>query len=189
VDDARNGIVRTFLSAAKDPNDLLVMMDADHRYPMDIIEAFTDHDPKLGVVGALAYRRGTPFDALFYFKDEKGMHALVGEFERGLVYQCAMISTSSIAIRRHVFDDLKAKGFKEPYFRYEYDEETGSCPSEDVYLSKVCELAGIPVYCDSGIEIPHATIGWVDHTTRAEYERTHIIPTQEMEAIGGEDGN
>jgi hypothetical protein len=189
VDDCRNGIVRTFLSASNDSNDLLVMLDADHKYPMDIIHEFTEHDPVLGVVGALAYRRGEPYDPLFYIRDEKGLHAIVGEFERGPIYQCAMVSTSAISIRRRVFDELLSKGFKEPYFRYEYDENTGSCPSEDVYLSKVCELAGIKVYCDSGIEIPHATIAYVDHKTRAGYEKAHPIPSKNMEITGGTDGD
>lgn len=191
VDAVRNGIIRTFLKHAQDPNDLLVMMDADHKYPADILEAFTDHDPALGVVGALAYRRGEPYDALFFMRDEAGLHAVVGDFERGNnIYQCAMISTSSISIRKWVLDELQAKGFELPYFRYEYNTtDSGPNPSEDVYFSKVCEKADIPVYVDSGIEIPHATIGWVDHTTRAEYEKAHPVATKEITVNGGTDGN
>jgi hypothetical protein len=182
VDAVRNAIIRTFLNDATDPNDLLVMMDADHKYPDDIIQAFSEHDPELGVVGALAYRRGEPYDALFFLRDETGLHSVFGDFERGdQIYQCAMISTSSISIRKWVLDKLIEKGYELPYFRYEYNTlNNGTDPSEDVYFSKICEQVGIPVYVDSGIEIPHATIKWIDHTTRLEYEKTHPMATKEI---------
>lgn len=187
TDDARNGMIEMFLSKSTEPDDMLVMMDGDHKYPLDILEQFADLDPALGVVGALAYRRGAPFDPLFFFRGEDGgLHTPLG-FERGPVYQCAMITTSCIAIRRHVLDSLIREGFKLPFFRYTYNEETGVCPSEDVYFSAICEKAGIPVYCHTGIEIPHATIDFITADTRAKFEDENEIPA--MDVLVSANGN
>lgn len=182
IDDARNGIAGKFLEMTDDPRDLLVMIDVDHRLPIDILTAMADHDPELGVIAALAYRRGAPYDPLFYFRDGAGLHAPAGTFQRGPIYQCAAVTTSAIAIRRWVFERIMARGFKPPFFRFEYDEVTGSCPSEDIYFSKLCELSGIPVYCDTGIEIPHATIGWVDSAVHDAYEAAWPTPAIDLTA-------
>jgi hypothetical protein len=119
TDFARNEITKTFRDLSTRDDDLLVMLDADHKHPSDIVARFAAHDPSTGVVGALAYRRGEPYDPLFFLRDGPGGALFApAQFERGLMYECAIVSTSAIAIRRWVLLDLDRKGYIWPWFRY-----------------------------------------------------------------------
>lgn len=168
VDAARNLICREFCKMSENDNDALIMMDADHLYPSDILIALTDIQPDLGVIAAVAHRRGAPYEPMFYYRKEDGiLHAPAAGFEYGPLYQCQAVATSCIMIRRWVFRELEEKQFAYPWFRYEY---TGGDvdPSEDMYFSKLCEKAKIDVYCHTGVEIPHATVGWIGKENYSE---------------------
>lgn len=171
TDYNRNECCKKFLEASKYDNDLLIMLDADHRYPGNTLERFAANDPQHGVVGALAYRRGEPYDPLFFVRNGGGLYPLFG-FDRGPLYQCAIVSTSAISIRRWVLVELTNKGYIAPWFRYEYPTD-GSQPSEDMYFGRVCEAAGIWHYCDTGLEIPHSAVAWIDHEAHDAYLALH----------------
>jgi hypothetical protein len=171
TDYARNELTKAFVSVSENDNDLLVMLDADHKHPAEIVSRFAAQDPTFGVVGALAYRRGEPYDPLFFIRANGGLHAMA-EFELGPVYQCAIVSTSAIAIRRWVLLELKHKGYLWPWFRYEYPTNM-ELPSEDMYFGRICEQAGIWHYCDSSMIIPHATVSWVDNEVNRLYLEKH----------------
>ena len=181
VDSARNTFVKGFLKDSSRDNDLLVMLDGDHKHPAEIVSLFAAHDPQQGVVGALAYRRGEPYDPLFFVRATGGLHSLA-EFEIGPTYPCAIVSTSAISIRRWVLLELLHKGYAQPFFRYEYPTD-GSEPSEDMYFGRICEQAGIWHHCDTSIVIPHATVSWVDTQVYAAYLANHaeLISTQKIE--------
>ena len=182
TDMARNKNVQRFLEVSKDPNDILGMLDVDHKYPADILNRMaTEVYPEYGVCGALAYRRGEPYDALMFVEGDDGMLHSVINMELGNVYECDFVTTSSIFIRRWVFDKLAEKGFKPPYFRYVYDENdtVHERPAEDTYFGVICREAGIKHYCHTGIEIPHLTYSWIDHVTSAKHFQEHPIPTFE----------
>jgi hypothetical protein len=174
TDFARNSFVSAFLQNSTSDNDLLVMLDCDHRHPADIVSRFAAHDPHEGVVGALAFRRGEPYDPLFFVRMDGGLHA-IAEFEFGPTYACAIVSTSAIAIRRWVFLELAQFGWKQPYFKYEYPTD-GSQPSEDMYFGRICEQSGIQHYCDTSIIIPHATQAYVD----ADMYRAYLAEHQDL---------
>lgn len=176
TDYNRNECCKKFLEVSQRDNDLLIMLDADHKYPANILERLAGHDPSMGVVGALAYRRGEPYDPLFFVRDKGGLYPLSG-FERGPLYQCAIVTTSAISIRRWVLLELNHKGYVFPWFRYEYPTDS-SLPSEDMYFGRICEQAGIWHWVDSGLEIPHATYGWVDHAIHEAYLESHPELTQ-----------
>jgi hypothetical protein len=182
TDFARNEFIKAFLANSKRDNDLLVMLDCDHKYPADIVSKFAVHDPTNGVVGALAFRRGEPYDPLFFVKVEGALHSLA-EFEYGPTYECAIVSTSAISIRRWVLLELIQRGNRAPFFRYEYPTDL-SLPSEDMYFGRICEQSGIMHYCDTSIIIPHATQSWVDDKVHMAYLEQHkeLVSTKTMEA-------
>jgi hypothetical protein len=171
TDYARNEIAKAFLANSVHDNDLLVMLDCDHKYPADVVSRFAAHDPNEGVVGALAYRRGEPYDPLFFIREGGALHASVTP-ELGPTYECAIVSTSAISIRRWVFIELQQRGHRMPYFRYEYPTDYAQ-PSEDMYFGRICEQSGILHYCDSSIVIPHSTITFVDDKVHAAFMANH----------------
>ena len=181
TDFARNSFVDSFLANSQHDNDLLVMLDCDHKHPADIVSRFASHDPERGVVGALAYRRSEPYDPLFFLRTNGGLHS-VAEFELGIVYGCAIVSTSAISIRRWVLLELEHKGYLRPFFRYEYPTDK-SQPSEDMYFGRICEQAGIWHFCDTSMVIPHATSSWVDTEVNQAFmaNNPNLVSTQTIE--------
>jgi hypothetical protein len=175
---------KAFMQNSTHDNDLLVMLDCDHKYPADIVSRFAAHDPTEGVVGALAFRRGEPYDPLFFLRSGGGLHAPVTP-ELGPTYECAIVSTSAISIRRWVFLELQQRGNRLPYFRYEYPTDFAQ-PSEDMYFGRICEQAGILHYCDSSIVIPHSTLSFVDNEVHETFmaKNQHLVSEQSIEVRG-----
>jgi hypothetical protein len=169
TDVARNKLVAAFMEATEDDDDVLVMLDADHTHPMDIVERLVSHGE--GVVGALAFRRGAPFDPCFYVRQDDGSLAQPVEFA-GL-HEGTVVGTGAIAIRRYVFKALEAAGFSFPFFRYIYEDQTMNFPSEDMYFGYICEKAGISHFCDTGCVTPHLITSQVDQTSWAEFLADH----------------
>ena len=164
TDLARNNIAVAFLQLATDPDDTLVMLDNDHQHPADIIERLVAVDAP--VVGALAFRRGEPYDPCFYAREPDGsLHAIVPDGP-GL-YECDAIGHAAIAIKRDVFDALGPQTF--PWWRYEYEAGTTYMPSEDLWFCKALNAANVPIHCDASIVTPHLNIGWIDDKTWANY--------------------
>ena len=174
IDTARNLFVEAFLKHTDDPNDVLVMLDADHVHPAWIVERLATAPPHVGVVGALAYRRGGNFDPCFYMADEDGgLHAPM-TWEEGRVYECAAVGSAAIAIKRWVFKALDESGWKWPYFRYEYPMVRGEAfPSEDMVFARACMRAGIKHHCDTGTVTPHIRTETVEGREWAEFVKEH----------------
>ena len=181
TDLARNNMSKTFLEMTKRDNDLLVMLDADHKYPQNVVEQFANEDPALGVVGALAYRRGEPYDPLWFVRNNGQLLSPI-EYAMGEVYACAVVSTSAISIRRWVMLELTRKGYLWPWFRYEYPTSL-DLPSEDMYFGRICEAAGIPHHVDTRIEIPHVTYKYIDRQTNEDHLRAHPELVRKGETI------
>jgi hypothetical protein len=173
TDTARNYLIDVFLKNTTDPDDCLVMLDCDHAHPVDIVERLAAHN--VGVVGALAFRRGEPFDPCFFVRTPDGKLAHLLEW-RGLM-RGAVVGTGAVAIRRWVFDKLTEAGFGWPFFRYAYtDEETlraSGFQSEDVYFALNCEKAGIPHHCDTTLVTPHLITSAVDDETWKRWVTAH----------------
>lgn len=167
TDMARNHIVESFLELAKDPGDVLIMLDGDHYHPMDINVRLASYGPDIGVVGALYFRRGPPYDPLFFKK--VGDHLRnPAEWEEGLTYKMDAVATGAIAIRRWVFEKLDAAGFPYPYFYYEYPEDHGFSQTEDITFAKNCQSAGILHHCDTSIITPHLAVKMI---TKDDWDR------------------
>ena len=171
TDLARNQIVAAFRQATTDPNAMLVMLDNDHLHPPGVVSALTRHDPELGIVAGLTFRRSAPYDPLWYVREEAtGRLLQPAEWEAGNVYECDAAGTGVIGIRRWVFDALEGAGHTAPFFRYEYPEGVTWPPTEDMYFAGLCEKAGIHQYVDTGIISPHLGMIQIDESTwRAQY--------------------
>lgn len=178
TDMARNSIVKMFMENSHDDNDALIMLDCDHAHPVDIVERLAAHDPERGVVGALYFRRGSPYDPLFFFVEEAplsppvdgGILRAPAEWEHGKTYECDVVATGAICIRRWVFDALKAAGIAWPYFRYVYPEPHYQ-QTEDVYFGLRCKEAGVKHYCDTSLIIPHLAIQGINLDSWVEARR------------------
>lgn len=164
VDMARNNAVRLFLQHAKADDDVLIMLDADHTHPKEIVPHLANRcDAEHEVVGALAFRRSIPHDPCFYTLNEAGKADVPTEFTGGL-QKCDIVGTGAIAIRRSVFRKLDAAGFPWPYFRFTYKDglENEIQRTEDWQFGLNCKAAGIPHWVDTSIVTPHITDQLVD---------------------------
>jgi len=182
TDMARNLIVEAFLKHSNSPNDVLVMLDADHTHPPETVVQLAGYPAEIGVIGALAYRRGGHFDPCWFVKGDDGeLHAAM-TWEEGQVYECAAVGTGAIAIKRWVFDELDKAGYPWPYFRYEYPE-AGAVPSEDIIFARACMAAGVSHYCDTGLTTPHILTDYADGRQWREFvnsnKETNLAINQE----------
>lgn len=184
TDLARNNLIAKFLSESKSPEDVLVMLDNDHEFDDPYIVAKLAASPH-GVTGALAFRRGQPFDPCMYVRcGDNKLHPLAS-WPKGSMMACQMVGHGAIAIKRRVFDDLLAFGFKAPYYRYEYPDD-GRTPSEDMYFGAVCEAVGINHYCDTSLIIPHLTDDVIDDRTWQGWLALNPNNVAPVEQIGAE---
>lgn len=170
VDVARNNIVKMFLQSAKNDDDTLVMLDADHVHPADVVERLVAHD--VGVVGALAFTRGAPYMPCCFLRVNDGWHPFA-EWEPGLI-KCDAVGTGAIAIQRHVFQKLDEwnpanGGF---YFQCTYPPTMDTpTPSEDMWFAGACYLAGIQHHVDTTLVTPHLMMAAIDQEYFEAYKR------------------
>src|SRR3989337_2798540 len=98
VDVARNRIAKKFMELTKNPKDTIVMLDTDHTHPQDIVYRLVRHD--VGVIGALCFRRGEPYDPQFYVRGEDGELRQPVEWDPEALDKGTIIGTGAIAIQR-----------------------------------------------------------------------------------------
>lgn len=179
VETGRNTAVDSFMRMTEDgdDDDVLIMMDADHVYPINFLERMASFPKKYGVVGALAFRRGVKNPSpLFFVRNEHGIYGHPIDWEIGKLYQCHMVGTGGIAIKRWVFNKLLEEGYTPPFFRREYTDNTVMHVGEDTIFARICEESGIWHYCDTATEIPHlhikanTTETWDDWKKEKVYE-------------------
>jgi hypothetical protein len=188
TDQARNVAVAEFLKASTNPNDVLVMLDDDHLHPARVVSQLAGHEQ--GVIGALAFRRGEPYDPIMFVRLPDKRLVSIARWNPGEVLGCDMVGHGAIAIKRWVFDALKRAGHAQPYYRYEYAATCGGNrrSSEDMWFGKVCEDAGIPHYCDTSLIIPHLTQTSIDEVTWGAYIQAHPGGLQEIELEQAQEG-
>jgi hypothetical protein len=182
IDVARNRAARKFLEVSRRPKDTLVMLDADHEHPKELIDVLVSHDK--GVVAALCFRRSEPYDPQIYVRDKDD-----GELKQPVtwgkgVLKGTIVGTGAIAIQRWVFEKLEADGFSYPWFRMMYTDGEDSFLGEDWYFGLACEKAGIEQWCDMGFVSPHIADRLI---AEADYRR-HLAEHPEIldhpEALG-----
>jgi hypothetical protein len=165
VDIARNRAARKFMEVSRRPKDTFIMLDADHEHPRTVIDILVAHDK--GVVGALCFRRTSPFDPQVYIRDEEGELLQPATWGSQLL-KSTIVGTGAISIQRWVFEKLEAEGFRYPWFRMMYEDGEDSFLGEDWYFGTICEKAGIEQWCDMGFVSPHIANRLV---TKADYDQ------------------
>jgi len=144
TDDNRNQIGKQFLE--DDRLDYLLMLDADHIHPPDIVERmmrWPHDDPAKLVVGSLNYRRGTPWEPLVWVKATDGLYHHPVETPQG-AFRCDIMGHGTLLLHRSVLERLEY-----PWWRYDYDIDMDEdSASEDVYFCKACRAEGIELWCD-----------------------------------------
>lgn len=159
IDLNRNRIADEFL---KDGFTDLIFVDSDVAFEADAMKKLVDRDVQI-VGGIYPYRelddKGYPID--IRLDDKK--YPVVNK-EQQLI-ECEHLPTGFMRIRRDVFDilnekypencDDKGRSF---HFRTGLlfrDRGDNKYYGEDVYFCKICNEAGIKVYCDPTIEFIH----------------------------------
>lgn len=195
TDAARNNYTKAFLeSTEKDgrkpsPMDTLIMFDNDHRFPPDIALQLAaritdrkgDEHGIRGVVGALAFKRGEPFEPCFFKRGPDGNLHSLAQWTPGM-YEGQVVGHAAVAIARWVFEDLMAAGKLYPFWRYTYKDGDWATPSEDMYFARICEDIGVSHWCDMTLECPHLILSQVDKTVWDSYlsDNMHLVAEESI---------
>jgi hypothetical protein len=147
----------------------LVMLDLDHRHPYDIVERLAsivqyDRD-KFQVVGALAFRRGKPYNPCAYQLDGDGELRDVIEWTPGMLKVDA-IGHAAMIIDRRVLEKTPA-----PWWQYEYWEwsDEYDYPTEDLFFCRLCREHDIDIWCDTTLITPHLAETDIDQEVFQRY--------------------
>ena len=111
TDLARNSLAEHLLSEERFTH--LLMLDADHRHPHDIVERLSKwviEDPSRQVVAGLAFRRGAPFDPCMYLEAGDGQVYVPDEWH-GLM-PVDLAGTAAMLISREVFERIPGRGLR-----------------------------------------------------------------------------
>lgn len=159
----------------------LVMLDADHIHPIDIVQRLMTsfiRKPDLRIVGGLNFRRGEPYDPCAFIRGDNGMYYPMAEWERGLIRVDAL-GTGCIAIDRRVFEQIEPPWFWNDYSRIMDDV----WPGEDMGFAEKCREAGIMQYCDTTITSPHMIDGVVEESAYREYMLVNGMKSIPVESV------
>lgn len=150
----------------------LLMLDADHRHPHDIVERlmrWVVRDPTREVVAGLAFRRGQPYDPQAYVLREDGGDGgsrlyQPSEIRKGLV-RVDYVGSAALLVSRDVYLRLPR-----PWFALDYRRASeGQWPGEDIWFCNLCREAGIGVWVDTTCISPHLAESWIDQRTYETY--------------------
>lgn len=143
----------------------LLMLDADHLHPVDVVERLTAHmmaDPAKLVVSGFSFRRGPPFDPAAWYEGMGCVHPML-QWPAGLI-QVDLIGGFCTLVNREVFERLEW-----PWFRIMCSIKDRSFGGEDIYFSRKCWAAGIDLWVDTDCISPHLTQIWVTEATYRQY--------------------
>lgn len=160
TDTVRNHFCRQFMENSSDPDDVLVMLDNDHWHPHHVVFSLAQHN--LDVVGALAFRRGPPYDPCFYIMRNNQLFSPT-EWS-GQLFECDIVGHGAVAIKRRVLTQLEY-----PFYKYEYPAFADFEQSEEIFFGLECMKRGIKHHCDTGLVIPHLTYQGIDDAFSRAY--------------------
>jgi hypothetical protein len=164
TDLARNSLAEHLLSEERFTH--VLMLDADHRHPHDIVERLSRwviEDPSRQVVAGLAFRRGAPFDPCMYMEADNGQVYVPDEWQ-GLL-RVDLAGTAAMMISREVFERIPR-----PWFAFDYSGAAKrEYPGEDMWFCRRCKEHGIPIWVDTTTVSPHLIENWVTEGTFRSY--------------------
>ena len=155
----------------------LVMLDADHAHPDNIVErllttALKDKEKK--IISGLNYRRGVPYEPMAYVRKGEKLYRYEGDFDGESLYSVDAVATCAMLVHRSVFETVAAPWFSDNYDRCLEHVFSG----EDIYFSKKVKAAGYKIWVDSSLTSPHRTTGWVDGEFYKEWRRNNELPVE-----------
>lgn len=166
IDVTRNRMAQHLLDTHEFTH--LLMLDMDHQHPHDIVERLCRwwlKDPEKLVIAGLNFRRNEPYDPLVWFKGPDGQMYHAVDWPDGLL-QCDVVGTGAMLIHRSVFERIPG-----PWFCNDYSQapELDVWPGEDIGFCKLCNAAGIKIWCDTTTISPHLSSTAVDQATYRAY--------------------
>jgi hypothetical protein len=144
VDQSRNAIAQ---KAKEIGASHLLFLDDDHTFPPDLFFKLMSHGKD--VVGALGFRRVEPFSPCVFSWTTNRENGNLMVYDRpdligkGL-QKVGAIGLPAVLIKMSVFERLGPA----PWFRF---DEVG----EDLFFCDKCAQAGIDVWCDTDLVVPH----------------------------------
>ncbi len=166
VADARNNIVRHFLSMPKATH--LFFVDDDVLIPLNALVALWNH--RKPMVAGLYYTKSTPAEPLVYLENGSGAFL---DFTRGDVVPCLWHGMGCTLIVREVFEKTAEIAPKDDkgrpvWFKTITNELMGDgtvySQTEDFHFCALVHQAGFPTYVDTSVFCWH----W-DKNTRMAY--------------------
>lgn len=162
TDQVRNKLAERFRLASNSPDDVLIMLDADHRHPATILQDLARLcKDDVGVIGALVFRRGDDFRPCFYLRGSDGNYEIPANWPETDCLPVPFVGTGAIAIQRWVFDKLDKAGHGPAFFQYSYDYAP-EYPTEDWWFAQVCEQEGISHHVNTNLISPHLAWRMID---------------------------
>jgi len=148
--------------ALKLGDDYVLMLDDDHTFPYDMLYRMLAHGKD--VVAALGFRRAEPFGpCVFSWETHKENGNLMvmdrPDLIRKGLQKVDAVGFGAVLIKTEVFKRLGPQ----PWFKF---SEVG----EDLHFCDLCMQAGIDVWCDTDLVIPHIADEGVEVTDFHFYE-------------------
>lgn len=159
ISNARNAIVRTFLTATD--AEWLWMVDTDMDWQpdaLDILMAHADAE-RAPIVGGLCFgvEDGQLFPTLYTWeKREAGLGiARYNEFPPDAMFQVGATGAAFLLIHRSVLEAIEAKGFNKTFPWFQETEMQGLACGEDITFCARAGMCGFPVWVHTGVEVGH----------------------------------
>lgn len=159
VDENRN---QSMIMARNAGATHVLMLDADHRHPPDIVDTLVKwmRDGRM-VVAGLNFQRGGHHRPLFGIITEDGRREPITEWSQRLV-KCDWVATCAMLINLKVMDLWPAPWF---WFSYKGTDHYGAdlkWVGEDINFCTKLHEHGVPVYVDTQCQSPHKALAWAD---------------------------
>jgi GT2 family glycosyltransferase len=157
--------------------DYLIMLDADHAHPDNIVERLLTtalKNKEIKILSGLNYRRGVPYEPMAYVRKGEKLYRYEGDFDGESLYSVDAVATCAMLVHREVFETVAAPWFSDNYDRCLEHVFSG----EDIYFSKKVKAAGFKIWVDSSLTSPHRATTWIDREYFQEWKRNHELPVE-----------
>jgi hypothetical protein len=168
IDVLRNDIVERALSIGATK---LIMMDVDMVYHPKTITNLLKRN--LPIVGALCFRRYPPFDSIMLRMLEDG-YTSVDEWEEDELVEVDATGAGCLMFDMKIFREMPR-----PWFRFQYNPDTGAAIGEDIGFCQDLKRAGYRIFVDTSVPCDHLTTMAVNRQTNKLYRSMKIAQHKE----------
>ncbi len=175
TDIQRNNGAEALLAAPPEYN-AIVMLDADHRHPPEVVTMLAralEEKPDAGMIVAINYRRRQPYDPCVWLERSGEIWQPV-DWDASMFGPAYRSGMSAIIIPRRTFEIVPKPWFANTYTVNDKNEIVYK--REDFYFSDKLRKAGLEIWIDGRIPAsPHEPNlpGWVDRSWWRAYVERH----------------